>query len=219
MQLNSIIGLSSLCFLLVFSSKITQANESVAKAATLLDTTPLLSSRVELSPLLLTGKISSITSQAIMVPKAGEAWRYQIKWMLPEGSVAKVGEVVVIFDKSAIANRIEQLEASLLRVTAQEQSQSIELDAQILQAEFELKQAQLELEKAQLDAGIPADYIAAKKYADNQFNQLKAMSERSKKAQYLKEITDKRVASIAQLQIDKKRQKQSWNNRLMAFNN
>ncbi|PKG56951.1 HlyD family secretion protein [Shewanella sp. GutDb-MelDb] len=205
MQPNTIIGLSSLCILLALSPSLAQANEVAVKPVTLLKTAPLSPSPAELSPLLLTGKISSVDSQAIMVPKAGDAWRYQIKWMLPEGSIAKVGEVVVIFDKSAIANRIEQLEASLLRVTAQEQSQSIELDAQILQAEFDLKQARLELEKAELDAGIPADYIAAKNYADNQFNKLKAISELSKKAQLLKEITDKRVASIAQLQIDRTR--------------
>ena len=158
-----------------------------------------------LVPLLLTGKVSSVKSQAIMVPKAGQFWRYQIQWMIPEGSIAKAGDVVVIFDKSAIVNRIEQLEASLLRVTAQEQSQAIELDAQMLQAEFEVKQARLELEKANLDAEIPADFIAAKDYADNQFNQLKAKSELSKKSQSLKEIADKRVASIAQLAIDKTR--------------
>ncbi|MGS0825448.1 HlyD family secretion protein [Shewanella sp. 0m-8] len=161
--------------------------------------------KADLTPLLLTGQVASVVSQAFVVPKAGDTWRYQIQWMMPEGSLAEPGQVVVIFDKSEIDNQIEQLEASLLRVTAQEQSQSIELNAQLLQAKFELKQARLELEKAQLDAAIPADFIAAKDYADNQFNQLKTESELSKKQQALAEIQDKRTASLSQLAIDKKR--------------
>lgn len=204
MQLKAMISLSALYLLLTYTPSIVIANE-LSSTVTVLPSDAQLRTDPALSPLLLTGKVSSVVSQPIMVPKAGDAWRYQIQWMLPEGSIAKTGEVVVIFDKSAIANKIEQLEASLLRVTAQEQSQSIELDAQILQAEFDLKQARLELEKADLDAGIPAKYIAAKDYADNQFNKLKANSELSKKAQSLKEITDKRAASIAQLHIDKTR--------------
>ncbi|ABV87161.1 HlyD family secretion protein [Shewanella pealeana] len=159
----------------------------------------------ELMPLLLTGQVASVVSQAFIVPKAGDTWLYQIQWMAPEGSLVKPGEVVLIFDKSEIDSRIEQLEGSLLRVKAQEQSQSIELNAQLLQAEFELKQAKLELEKAVLDASVPADFIAAKDYADFQFNKLKAESELSKKHQALAEIQDKRKASLSQLSIDKQR--------------
>ncbi|WP_299806099.1 HlyD family efflux transporter periplasmic adaptor subunit [uncultured Shewanella sp.] len=159
----------------------------------------------QLTPLLLTGQVASVNSQAFVVPKAGDSWRYQIQWMMPEGTLAEPGQIVVTFDKSEIDSRIEQLEGTLLRVTAQEQSQAIELNGQLLQAKFDLKQAKLELEKAKLDAAIPADFIAAKDYADNQFNKLKAESELSKKYQALAEIEDKRVASLSQLAIDKKR--------------
>ncbi|MCL1068296.1 HlyD family efflux transporter periplasmic adaptor subunit [Shewanella olleyana] len=162
-------------------------------------------SATEFTSLLLTGQVASKNLQPFVVPKAGRAWRYQIQWMLPEGSVAKAGEVVVVFDKSEIANQIEQLEASLLRVTAQEQNQTIELDSQLLQAEFDLKKARLEQEKAQLDGAIPIDFIAAKDYADNQFELLRTGSELSKKNQALIEIIDKRKATLAQLAIDKQR--------------
>ncbi|SQH77076.1 conserved exported protein of unknown function, might belong to Multidrug resistance efflux pump-like protein [Shewanella benthica] len=155
--------------------------------------------------LLLTGQISSVQSQSFMVPKAGKAWRYQIQWMLPEGSVAEPGQTVVIFDKSQIANQIEQLEASLLRVTAQEQSLSIDLTASVLQAKFDVKQQQSELEKSRLDANVPANYIAAKDYAENQFNLMLAGSELSKAEQALKEVLDKQAASKAQLAIDRRR--------------
>ncbi|WP_227006689.1 HlyD family secretion protein [Shewanella donghaensis] len=156
-------------------------------------------------PLLLTGQVASVNLQPFVVPKAGKAWRYQIQWMLPEGALAQAGQVVVIFDKSEIVNQIEQLEASLLRVTAQEQNQSIELSSQLLQAEFDVKKTKLELEKAQLDGEIPIDFIAAKEYADNQFELLKAKSELTKNSQSLAEIQDKRVATLEQLSIDRKR--------------
>lgn len=157
--------------------------------------------------LLLTGQISSVQSQAFMVPKAGKAWRYQIQWMLPEGTIAEPGQTVVIFDKSQLANQIEQLEASLLRVTAQEQSQNIDLTASVLQAQFDLKQKQSELEKSQLDAAVPLDYIAEKDYAENQFKLMQAHSELSKVKQALKEVLDKQSASKSQLAIDRSRAK------------
>lgn len=155
------------------------------------------------SALLLTGKISSVHSQTFSVPKAGDAWRYQIQWMLPEGTLAKSGQSVVIFDKSQLTNQIEQLEASLLRVTAQEQSTSLELNAAVLQAQFDLKQRRLEVEKAQLDADVPAQYIAAKEYAENQFKLMQAQSELTKAKQALSEVLDKQQASQQQLSIDK----------------
>ncbi|WP_308258762.1 HlyD family secretion protein [Shewanella colwelliana] len=157
--------------------------------------------------LLLTGKIASVESQTFTVPKAGDAWRYQIQWLLPEGTLATAGQSVVIFDKSQIANQIEQLEASLLRVTAQEQSTAIELKAAVLQAQFNLKQHRLEVEKAQLDADVPAEYIAAKEYAENQFKLLQAKSEQTKARQALAEVLEKQLASRQQLAIDKQKAK------------
>lgn len=160
---------------------------------------------VQSESLLLTGKISSIKSQSFMVPKAGDAWRYQIQWMMPEGEIATPGQVVIIFDKSQIDNQIEQLEASLLRVTAQEQSMSIDLKSAVLQAKFDLKQKRSERDKSVLDANVPADYIAAKVYAENQFKLMQANSELTKAQQALKEALDKQMASQAQLAIDRRR--------------
>ncbi|MCK8046696.1 HlyD family efflux transporter periplasmic adaptor subunit [Shewanella sp. 1CM18E] len=195
----------SLASLLVFAPLAANASGAADQGQSSSIQNKLQADKPKLMPLLLTGQVASVVSQPFVVPKAGDSWRYQIQWMMPEGSLAKPDQVVVIFDKSEIDNRIEQLEGSLLRVTAQEQSQSIELNAQLLQAEFDLKQAKLELEKAQLDAAIPAEYIAAKDYADNQFEQLKATSELSKKRQALSEIEDRRTAALSQLAIDKKR--------------
>ncbi|CAM3289806.1 HlyD family secretion protein [Shewanella violacea] len=197
--------------LVLIASFTLPVNLAVAGEASLTNTsaTPSVSSSgvvdIGLQALLLTGQISSVQSQSFMVPKAGDAWRYQIQWMLPEGAVAEPGQTVVIFDKSQIANQIEQLEASLLRVTAQEQSLGIDLTSSVLQAKFDVKMQGSELEKSRLDADVPADYISAKDYAENQFNLMQAGSELSKAKQALKEVLDRQAASKAQLAIDRHR--------------
>ncbi|ABL99676.1 HlyD family secretion protein [Shewanella amazonensis] len=155
--------------------------------------------------LLLTGSISSAKSQPFAVPKAGDSWRHQIQWLFPEGKLARVGDTIVIFDKSQIANQIEQLEASLLRVKAQEQSQGIDLESALLSARFEVRRATLAVEKARLDASVPAEYIAAKEYADNQFKLLQANTELEKANQALKEAIEKRKSSLEQLAIEKRK--------------
>lgn len=160
-------------------------------------------SSLQAETLLLSGQIASAESQRFTVPKAGRSWRYQIQWMLPEGQLAQTGQTVVIFDKSEIDNQIEQLEATLLRVTAQEQSQQNELQASMLQAKFNLKKARLDLEKAQLDAEIPAEFIAAKEYADNQFALLQAQAELSKAAKALEEAKANQKATLEKLALDR----------------
>ncbi|MCL2915656.1 HlyD family efflux transporter periplasmic adaptor subunit [Shewanella corallii] len=163
----------------------------------------LLAIPLPASALVLSGQIASAESQRFTVPKAGRAWRYQIQWMLPEGEIASPGQTVVIFDKSEIDNQIEQLEATLLRVTAQEQSQKNELQAALLQARFNLKKARLEVEKAGLDAEIPAEFIAAKEYADNQFNLLQTRAELSKAKKALEEAEARQKATMEKLALDR----------------
>lgn len=167
--------------------------------------------------LLLTGSISSARSQPFAVPKAGDAWRHQIQWLFPEGKLAKVGDTIVIFDKTQVANQIEQLEASLLRVKAQEQSQSIDLESTQLSAKFEVRRATLALEKARLDASIPADYIAAKDYADNQFKLMQANTELDKAKQALKEATERQSSTLAQLAIEKRKAEVELDSALKAL--
>ncbi len=200
MQLNRRPAIAAICFWLTLVPVTVLAQQNLQPHNA--DSTSL---PLNASPLLLTGQIISANSQAIMVPKAGDMWRYQIQWMLPEGTVAKPGQIAVIFDKSAVANRIEQLEASLLKATAEEQSQSSDLDAKWLQAEFDLKEAELNLEKAELDAAIPTEVIPAKEYAENQFERLKADLEVSKKRQALKEAAENRSTLLLQIAIDKQR--------------
>ncbi|GAA4882756.1 HlyD family secretion protein [Ferrimonas pelagia] len=154
-------------------------------------------------PLLLSGQVTSMESQSLVVPKPGDAWRYQIQWMLPEGEMAQAGQPVVIFDKSQLDNQIEQLEANVERVTAQEQSRGVELEVQVLQARFNLKKAALDKDKAALDAAVPAEFIAAKTYADNQFRLMRSEHELAKMEQALFETESRLQASLKQLTLDR----------------
>ncbi|RYV03218.1 multidrug transporter [Shewanella sp. OPT22] len=172
----------------------------------------------EIQPkLLLTGQLISSKSQKFSVPQAGNSWRYQIQWMIDEGKVAKVGDNVVIFDKTQIDSQVEQLKANLLRFKAQEQSQTVLLEKTILQVKFELKEKQLNLEKAQLDASIPVDYISAKDYADNQFNLMKAKNDLTQAEEKLESELAKQTATLKQLRIDNEKAQLELDNTLISL--
>ncbi|MBM7072071.1 HlyD family efflux transporter periplasmic adaptor subunit [Shewanella sp. 202IG2-18] len=172
----------------------------------------------EIQPkLLLTGQLISSKSQKFSVPQAGNSWRYQIQWMIDEGKVAKVGDNVVIFDKTQIDSQVEQLKANLLRFKAQEQSQTVQLKKTILQVKFELKEKQLNLEKAQLDASIPVDYISAKDYADNQFNLMKAKNDLTQAEEKLESELAKQTSTLKQLRIDNEKAQLELDNTLTSL--
>ena len=172
----------------------------------------------EIGPkLLLTGQLISSKSQKFSVPQAGNSWRYQIQWMIAEGKVAKVGDDVVIFDKTQIDSQVEQLKANLLRFKAQEQSQTVQLKKTILQAKFDLKEKQLNLEKAQLDASIPVDYIAAKDHADNQFNLMKAKNDLKQAEEKLESELAKQKSTLEQLRIDNQKAQLELDNTLASL--
>ena len=175
--------------------------------------------KVATPKLLLTGQLVSSKYQKFSVPQVGNSWRYQIQWMFPEGEIAEVGDTVVVFDKTQIDSQVEQLKASLLRVKAQEQSQSVELEKSILQAEFDLKEKKLNVEKAMLDAAIPADYVAAKDYADNQFNLMKAKIELKQAKDKLGTEKTRQQSTLEQLHLDNKKAQLELSNTLNSLEN
>ncbi|TKB47316.1 HlyD family efflux transporter periplasmic adaptor subunit [Ferrimonas sediminicola] len=155
--------------------------------------------------LLLTGEVASAQAQSLTVPRAGRAWRYQIQWMAPEGSMVRAGDTVVVFDKSSASTELDQLEGRLIQVEASRQAKRVEVQLSILQARFSLKERSLQLEKAQLDASVPPDFQSPKEYADKQFELLKAQSELEKAEQALEQARISAQREQAKLDLDKAR--------------
>ena len=116
---------------------------------------------------LLSGEVKTKDSQVFYAPRT-DKWRVQLKWMLPEGDIAKPGDVVVVFDSGTIENAIEQAKAQLL--TAKDELFRVESESaqKLIEAEHEVAKTTLLLEKAKIDAGIGKAFISTFDYEKNQ---------------------------------------------------
>ena len=65
------------------------------------------------TPLILSGQIKASDNQTFYAPKT-DNWRVQVQWLLPEGDIAKEGDLVVVFDSGSIQSQIEQEKVSLI---------------------------------------------------------------------------------------------------------
>lgn len=110
--------------------------------------------------LLLTGEVASKNSEEFYAPRVG-GWQIQIEWMMPEGQVAKPGELVVLFERSSIDADIEVKESDILKKVDQLALAKSQGEEDIMTAEFVLSKAKLEYEKSKIDAGIGVEYVSA----------------------------------------------------------
>lgn len=159
--------------LLIFSSFITHANS-----------------------LLLSGELQAADNQTFYSPKS-DSWRIQVQWLMPEGDIAKQGDVVVVFDSGSIASTIEQdevaLEAAkeeLIRITNQNEEA-------LLEATFNYKRTDLLLQRARIDAAIPKANLSTYDYEKNQLELEKALINKQKSAQ---ELTQTKTSNSVALQ-------------------
>ncbi|GAA0812809.1 hypothetical protein GCM10009111_07270 [Colwellia asteriadis] len=124
--------------------------------------------------LLLSGRINAADNQTFYAPKT-DNWRVQLQWMLPEGEIAKKGDLVIVFDSGSIQSAIEQGEVNL--ITAQEELHRITSQAKqdLLEAEFAAKRTALLLDKARIDAAITEEFLSQFEFETNQLNFEKAL--------------------------------------------
>ena len=136
---------------------------------------------------LLSGEVKTKDSQVFYAPRT-DKWRVQLKWMLPEGDIAKPGDVVVVFDSGTIENAIEQAKAQLL--TAKDELFRVESESaqKLIEAEHEVAKTTLLLEKAKIDAGIGKAFISTFDYEKNQLAFEKAIVAKVKAEEKLSQV-------------------------------
>lgn len=136
---------------------------------------------------LLSGEVKTKDSQVFYAPRT-DNWRVQLKWMLPEGDIAKPGDVVVVFDSGTIENAIEQAKAQLL--TAKDELFRVESEStqKLIEAEHEVAKTTLLLEKAKIDAGIGKAFISTFDYEKNQLAFEKAIVAKVKAEEKLSQV-------------------------------
>lgn len=117
--------------------------------------------------LVLSGTVRASDNQAFYAPKT-DTWRVQVQWMMPEGDVAKKGDLVVAFDGSSLENQIEQDKVSLFAANEELQRKVFTAEQKLFEAEFAVKRAELELEKARIDAQIGQSHLSEYDFQKNQ---------------------------------------------------
>jgi len=117
--------------------------------------------------LVLSGTIRASDNQAFYAPKT-DTWRVQVQWMMPEGDVAKKGDLVVAFDGSSLENQIEQDKVSLYAANEELQRKGFTAEQKQFEADFAVKRAALELEKARIDAQISQSHLSEYDFQKNQ---------------------------------------------------
>lgn len=151
--------------------------------------------------LLLSGELKATDNQTFYSPKS-DNWRVQVQWLMPEGEIAKQGDVVVVFDSGSIASTIEQdevaLEAAkeeLLRITSQNEEA-------LLEATFNYKRTDLLLQRARIDAAIPKANLSTYDFEKNQLELEKALINKQKSAQELNQTKTSNAVALQKQQLN-----------------
>lgn len=163
-------------------------------------------------PMLLTGQVKAKDSQVFYAPRS-DNWRVQVQWMLPEGDVAKEGDVVVVYDSGTILSSIEQEENSLILAEDELHRVESETKQSLIEAEHYVNRSKLLLEKARIDAEIGEEYLSTYEYQEHQLDYEKAVVEHAKSLENLKQVKVANGVSIRkkQLTIEKHKAELAYN--------
>lgn len=133
---------------------------------------------------ILSGRVKAGDNQTFYSPKT-DSWRVQVQWMLPEGDIAQKGDLVVVFDGSAIEGNIEQGVTSLL--AAKEELFRLESKSvqDLLEAVYAQKRTALLLEKARIDAQVTKEHLSGYDYQKNQLDYEKSLIANAKSKEQL----------------------------------
>lgn len=161
---------------------------------------------------ILTGQVKASDNQTFYAPKT-DSWNVQVQWMLPEGDVAKKGDLVVVFDSGSIESQIEQERVSL--IGAQEELQRLQTsnEQKLLESTYAKKRSELLLEKSRIDAGISKEHLSSYDYEKNQLEFEKALVAFAKAKDELKQVklTNKVSLEKQKITIKKHEDKLEYN--------
>lgn len=150
---------------------------------------------------ILSGQIKASDNQTFYAPKT-DSWRVQVQWLLPEGDIAKKGDLVVVFDSGSIQSQIEQEEVNL--IAAQEELYRIESSNQqkLLEANFGQKKNELLLEKSRIDGRISKTYLSQYNYEKNQLEFEKALVANAKAIETLKQAKVEALVAVTKQKLN-----------------
>lgn len=127
------------------------------------------------APLLLSGELRAEESQSFMSPMT-DNWRVEVQWLMPEGQVAKPGEIVAVFDGATIQGEIDSEMVALETAEEKLKKDDSKFEQDALEKKFALKRAELLLKKAAIDAAVPEQYLSAYEFESYQVAKKEAES-------------------------------------------
>lgn len=139
------------------------------------------------APLILSGQIKASDNQTFYSPKT-DSWNVQVQWLLPEGDIAKEGDLVVVFDSGSIQSQIEQEKVSLIAANEELFRLTSSAKQSLLEATYGQKRTALLLDKARIDAGIAVVHLSEYDYQKNQLGLEKAVVANAKALENLKQV-------------------------------
>jgi multidrug resistance efflux pump len=139
------------------------------------------------TPLILSGQIKASDNQTFYAPKT-DNWRVQVQWLLPEGDIAKRGDLVVVFDSGSIQSQIEQEKVSLIAANEELFRINSRGEQSLLEAIYGQKRTTLLLDKARIDASISVEHLSKYDYQKNQLDLEKAVVANAKSLENLKQV-------------------------------
>jgi multidrug resistance efflux pump len=149
---------------------------------------------------LLSGRIKAKDNQTFYSPKT-DSWQVQVQWLLPEGDIAKKGDLVVVFDSGSIQSDIEQTKVNFH--SAEEELHKIEgkVEQDLLEATYAKKRSALLLEKAKIDASIAVTHISRYDYEKYQLDYEKSLLAHAKAKEKLVQTMLSSKVAIAKQKI------------------
>lgn len=134
------------------------------------------------SPLVLTGKISSVQKQTVTAPRTNN-WQIQVQWMEDEGKIVDVGDTVTIFDGASVQSQLEQNKDRLEDEKQKYEQKKLELALTLEADQNALSVAELKVKKAAVEASIPAGKISEYDKGQYQLELERALLEKVKAEQ------------------------------------
>lgn len=151
------IGLSLVLPTLAFAESTNTSATNTSNAVSPSNTELVISNLQQ--PLLFTGQISSSKQQLVSAPMT-DRWQIQVQWMAEEGTIAKQGDLIVLFDAGSVKNQIQQNQEQLASQRLQLEKQTVALKQAVVVAEGKLAIAMLEVEKAEIEATIQSSDVS-----------------------------------------------------------
>ncbi|MFQ3194178.1 MAG: multidrug efflux pump subunit AcrA (membrane-fusion protein) [Colwellia sp.] len=139
------------------------------------------------TPLILSGQIKASDNQTFYSPKT-DSWNVQVQWLLPEGDIAKKGDLVVVFDSGSIQSQIEQEKVSLIAANEELFRITSTAEQSLLEATYGQKRTALLLDKARIDASISVVHLSQYEYQKNQLELEKTVVANAKALENLKQV-------------------------------